>query len=413
MSESTFTEDVEIRGHIIDSLILPKILDIITSGGGKFRIKNISIGQARTDPSNALVEVSATSEVQLSELLSAISDHGAVQVNENDCHIEAADVAGAFPEGFYSTTNQRTEIRLGGQWIEVAEQEMDCGVVVDLGENTARCVAMSDIQLGDDVVVGHAGVRVFPLERQDSAQSFEFMNSAVSTEKPKGVAIRKIAEQLFHTKHSAGKSLIVGGPAIIHTGSSKHLEALIKRGYVDKLFAGNALATHDIEQSFFGTSLGVNLKEGDIIEAGHEHHLRAINRIRRAGGIKPAVKQGILQSGVMYECVQHDVDYLLAGSIRDDGPLTDVITDALEAQRMMRAKVRDVSFCLMIATTLHSIAVGNLLPATTSVVCVDINPSTVIKLSDRGSFQTVGLVTDVAPFMNQLMTELDKLEANA
>lgn len=413
MSESTFTEDVEIRGHIIDSLILPKILDIITSGGGKFRIKNISIGQARTDPSNALVEVSATSEVQLSELLSAISDHGAVQVNENDCHIEAADVAGAFPEGFYSTTNQRTEIRLGGQWIEVAEQEMDCGVVVDLGENTARCVAMSDIQLGDDVVVGHAGVRVFPLERQDSAQSFEFMNSAVSTEKPKGVAIRKIAEQLFHMKHSAGKSLIVGGPAIIHTGSSKHLKALIKRGYVDKLFAGNALATHDIEQSFFGTSLGVNLKEGDIIEAGHEHHLRAINRIRRAGGIKPAVKQGILQSGVMYECVQHDVDYLLAGSIRDDGPLTDVITDALEAQRMMRAKVRDVSFCLMIATTLHSIAVGNLLPATTSVVCVDINPSTVIKLSDRGSFQTVGLVTDVAPFMNQLMTELDKLEANA
>ena len=238
------------------------------------------------------------------------------------------------------------------------------------------------------------------------------MNSAVSTEKPKGVAIRKIAEQLFHTKHSPGKSLIVGGPAIIHTGSSKHLKALIKRGYVDKLFAGNALATHDIEQSFFGTSLGVNLKEGDIIEAGHEHHLRAINRIRRAGGIKPAVQQGILQSGVMYECVQHDVDYLLAGSIRDDGPLTDVITDGLEAQRMMRAKVRDVSFCLMIATTLHSIAVGNLLPATTSVVCVDINPSTVIKLSDRGSFQTVGLVTDVAPFMNQLMTELDKLEAN-
>lgn len=412
MSETTFTEDVEIRGHIIDSLILPKILDIITSGGGKFRIKNISIGQARTDPSNALVEVSAQSEVQLSELLSAISDHGAVQVNENDCHIEAADVAGAFPEGFYSSTNQRTEIRLGGQWIEVDEQEMDCGVVVDLDKKKARCVAMSDIQLGDDVVVGHAGVRVFPLERQDSAQSFEFMNSAVSTEKPKGVAIRKIAEQLFHTKHSPGKSLIVGGPAIIHTGSSKHLKALIKRGYVDKLFAGNALATHDIEQSFFGTSLGVNLKEGDIIEAGHEHHLRAINRIRRAGGIKPAVQQGILQSGVMYECVQHDVDYLLAGSIRDDGPLTDVITDALEAQRMMRAKVRDVSFCLMIATTLHSIAVGNLLPATTSVVCVDINPSTVIKLSDRGSFQTVGLVTDVAPFMNQLMTELDKLEAN-
>ena len=413
MPQQTHTEDVEVRGHIIDSLILPKILDIITSGGGSFRIKNISIGQARTDPSHALVSIGADSEDQLNALLSSIADHGAVRVNEHDCSIEVADVEGAFPEGFYSTTNQRTEIRIDGQWIEVDEQEMDCGIVVDLDDKSARCVAMSDVEKGTQIIVGHAGVRVFPLERQDSAQSFEFMNSAVSTEKPKGVAIRKIAEQLFETQRQGGKSLIVGGPAIIHTGSSKHLEALIERGYVDKLFAGNALATHDIEQSFFGTSLGVNLQEGDIIEAGHEHHLRAINRIRRVGGIKRAVEQGLLKSGVMYQCVQHDVDYLLAGSIRDDGPLPDVITDALQAQREMRAKVRDVSFCLMIATTLHSIAVGNLLPATTSVVCVDINPSTVIKLSDRGSFQTVGLVTDVAPFMSQLLVELDKLEAAA
>lgn len=405
-----FTEDVEIRGHIIDSLILPKILDIVTAGGGTFQIKNISIGQARNDPSNALVRITAESEQQLGELLSAVSAHGAVRVNENDCITQSADIASAFPEGFYSTTNQRTEVRLAGQWLEVADQEMDCGIVIDPVRQSARCVPMLDIQPGDDVIVGHAGVRVFPLERQDSAQSFEFMNSAVSTEKPKGVAIRKIAEQLFETRASQGKSLIVGGPAIIHTGSSKYLRALIQRGYVDKLFAGNALATHDIEHDLFGTSLGVNLQEGDIIEAGHEHHLRAINRIRRAGGIREAVENGVLNSGVMYECVRHNVDYLLAGSIRDDGPLPDVITDAVEAQRQMRAKVKDVSFCLMIATTLHSIAVGNLLPATTSVVCVDINPSTVIKLSDRGSFQTVGLVTDVAPFMNQLLIELDKLE---
>lgn len=414
--EAKFSEDVEIRGHIIDSLILPKILDIITSGGGKFHIKNISIGQARKDPSRALVEVSAPTEVQLNELLSSISDHGAVRVNEHDCEIEVADIASAFPEGFYSTTNQRTEIRLDGQWVELTEQEMDCGIVISADNKSAKCVPMLNVKVGDQLVVGHTGVRVFPLERQDSAQSFEFMNSAVSTEKPKGVAIRKIAEQLFETKQKkaegGGKSLIVGGPAIIHTGSSGHLEKLIERGYVDKLFAGNALATHDIEQAFFGTSLGVNLKEGDIIEAGHEHHLRSINRIRRAGGIKPAVEKGVLTSGVMYTCVKHDVDYLLAGSIRDDGPLTDVVTDAVEAQQTMREKVRDVSFCLMIATTLHSIAVGNLLPATTSVVCVDINPSTVIKLSDRGSFQTVGLVTDVAPFMNQLVTELERMEAS-
>lgn len=404
------TEDVEIQGHIIDSLILPKILDIITSAGGQFRIKDISVGQARSDPSRALVEVSTGTAEQLDELLRAIADHGAVRTNENDCEMQAADVAGAFPEGFYATTNQRTEIRIAGEWLEVDQQEMDCGIAFDLKKQTARCIPMTDVRIGDHIIVGHSGVRVFPLERQDSASSFEFMNSAVSTEKPKGVAIRKIAEQLFETKQRQSKSLIVGGPAIIHTGSSKYLQALIQRGYVDKLFAGNALATHDIEQSMFGTSLGVNLVEGDLIEAGHEHHLRAINRIRRVGGIKPAVESNLLKSGVMFECVKHNVEYLLAGSIRDDGPLPDVITDALEAQRQMRAKVRDVSFCLMIATTLHSIAVGNLLPATCSVVCVDINPSTVIKLSDRGSFQTVGLVTDVAPFMNQLVLELDRLE---
>ena len=405
------TEDVEVRGHIIDSLLLPKILDLITAGGGSFRIKNITIGQARSDPSYALVAVTADTETQLQELLDSIADHGAVRVNEHDCACEEVDVQGAFPEGFYSTTNQRTEIRIHGQWVEVTDQEMDCGIVVDGAK--VRCVPMSDVEVGDRIVVGHAGVRVFPLERQDSAQSFEFMNSAVSTEKPKGVAIRKIAQQLFDTKHGGGKSLLVGGPAIIHTGCSEHLQTLIRNKYIDKLFAGNALATHDIEQAFFGTSLGVNLDEGDIIEAGHEHHLRAINRIRRLGGIRQAVEAEILKQGVMFECVQHDVDFLLAGSIRDDGPLPDVITDVVEAQRKMREKIRDVSFCLMIATTLHSIAVGNLLPATTSVVCVDINPSTVIKLSDRGSFQTVGLVTDVAPFMGQLLGELEKLESNS
>ncbi len=410
---TSFTEDVEVRGHIIDSLILPKILDIITSSGGSFRIKDISVGQARTDPSHALVEVHAGSVERLEELLSTIADHGAVRVHEHDCHVEPADMESAFPEGFYSTTNQRTEVRLHGKWVGVTDQEMDCGIVFETDTLTARCVPMSDVQLGDNIVVGHTGVRVFPLERQDSARSFEFMNSGVSTEKPKGVEIRKIARQLYDTREQAGKTLIVGGPAIVHTGSSDYLCQLIRRGYVDVLFAGNALATHDIEQALFGTSLGVNLKQGDIIEAGHEHHLRAINRIRRAGGIRPAVEQGLLQSGVMYECVEHNVDYLLAGSIRDDGPLPDVITDVIEAQRQMREKVRDVTFCLMIATTLHSIAVGNLLPASTAVVCVDINPSTVIKLSDRGSFQTIGLVTDVAPFMHQLLLEVDNLEQPA
>jgi lysine-ketoglutarate reductase/saccharopine dehydrogenase-like protein (TIGR00300 family) len=269
---------------------------------------------------------------------------------------------------------------------------------------------MSDVTLGTPVVVGHLGVRVFPYERQRQGQAFEFMSSNVSTEKPKGLAIRQIAGEMYDNRRAGNKILVVGGPAIVHTGSGEHFCQLIRRGYVNRLFAGNALATHDIEQALFDTSLGVHLKHGNLAEAGHEHHLRAINRIRRVGSICAAVAAGILTSGIMYECVQHDVDFVLAGSIRDDGPLPEVITDAVEAQRQMREKIRDVGFCLMIATTLHSVAVGNLLPAWVKVVCVDINPSTAIKLSDRGSFQTIGLVTDVEPFLRSLVGELDVLE---
>lgn len=403
-------EDVELHGHIVDSLILPKVLDQITAGGGSFLIKRITIGQNRTDASYALIRVSAPTADVLQAILAQISDHGATPVELIDCQLVAADMDGAFPEGFYSSTNQRTEVRVGGKWIEVTDQEMDCGVAVDVPSHSARCVPMSDVQKGTPMVVGHAGVRVFPHERTDERHSFEFMNSAVSTEKPKGVAIRQIAQELFRTRASGGRTLLVGGPAIVHTGSVPHLSRLVRDGYIDVLFAGNALATHDIEQALFGTSLGVRLDCGDIMEAGHEHHLRAINRMRRLGGMKKAVEQGVLTSGVMYECVKRGVDVLLAGSIRDDGPLPEVITDALEAQRLMREKAKGVTFCLMIATTLHSIAVGNLLPAWVKVVCVDINPSTAIKLSDRGSFQTVGLVTDVEPFMRSLVSEIDALE---
>lgn len=406
-----YKEQVEIQGHIIDSLILPKVLDLITSLGGSFAIKQISIGQARNDPSYALVEVQAASSQKLTEILSQIADHGAVAVVEQDCRLVVADMDAAFPEGFYSTTNQRTEIRLNGEWIELADQEMDCGVVVDTAGPTARCVAMTEIRKGEMVVVGHAGVRVFPVPRAADPHAFGFMASSVSTEKPKGAAIREIARELVRNRAGGGRTLLVGGPAIVHTGSGEHICRMIRQRYIDVLFAGNALATHDIEQALFGTSLGVHLDRGTSVETGHEHHLRAINRIRRAGGIRKAVDSGLLDSGIMYECVRANVDYLLAGSIRDDGPLPEVITDVLEAQRQMRRLLHGVTFCLMIATTLHSIAVGNLLPAWVHVVCVDINPSTVIKLSDRGSFQTVGLVTDVEPFLRALVQELELAEA--
>lgn len=410
-SETKFVEEVEVRGHIIDSLILPRVLDLITQAGGTFKIKHITIGQGRHDASQALLGVQAPTRELLDTILAQIGNHGAVPTSLVDCTLVEADVAGAFPEGFYSTTNQETQIRLGGKWIDVDAQEMDCGIAVDPEVRTAHCVPMLDVKLGMQMVVGHTGVRVFPEDRQKEKPSFEFMNSAVSTEKPKAVIVRQVARELFETHRAGGKSAIVGGPAIVHTGSVEHLSTLIRRGYVSVLLAGNALATHDIERSMFGTSLGVDLDQGSPVEAGHEHHLRAINRIRRVGSIRKAVEQGVLKSGIMYECVKHDVPFLLAGSIRDDGPLPDVITDTMEAQREMRKLVDGIDFCLMIATMLHSVAVGNLLPAWVKVVCVDINPSTVIKLSDRGSFQTVGLVTDVEPFLRHLIVELDALEA--
>jgi lysine-ketoglutarate reductase/saccharopine dehydrogenase-like protein (TIGR00300 family) len=431
MAADGFSEKVELAGHIIDSLLLPKVLDYITAAGGAFKIEEITVGQARNDPSYALIEVHAPSADRLQQILADIADHGAVPIHDQDSRLVAADIAGAFPEGFYSTTNQRTEVRIAGQWIDVQDQEMDCGILVtpaaaqssrqtpsavvadgtrSVPATLARCRAMTDVQIGEHYVVGHAGVRIHPQVREEKSHGFEFMNSAVSTEKPKGVAIRQIAHELVRTKREGGKTLVVGGPAIVHTGSVEHLSQLIRKGYVNRLFAGNALATHDIEHAIFGTSLGVRLDSGDIIEAGHEHHLRAINRIRRTGGIQAAVEAGVLKSGIMFECVKNHVEFLLAGSIRDDGPLPEVITDVLAAQAKMREQIRDVTFCLMVATTLHSIAVGNLLPAWVKVVCVDINPSTVIKLADRGSFQTVGLVTDVEPFFRALVSDVERLE---
>jgi lysine-ketoglutarate reductase/saccharopine dehydrogenase-like protein (TIGR00300 family) len=409
-AEDPIIEEVEITGHIIDSLILPKVLDTITANGGKFRITNIVIGQARHDPSNAVVEVRAPNEERMQHILAQIADHGAVPTTKQDCRLAEADMDGAFPEGFYSSTNQRTEIRLNGHWIELADQEMDCGVVVDAARATARCIPMTEVECGMSIVMGHSGVRVIPVERTAVRSDFGFMSSGVSTEKPKGALIREIARDLVANRRSGGKTLIVGGPAIVHTGSGPALCQLIRGGYVNKIFAGNALATHDIEQSLFGTSLGVHLDDASISETGHEHHLRAINRIRRCGSIRKAVDQDILTSGIMYECVKHNVDFLLAGSIRDDGPLPDVITDVMEAQRQMRAGIRDVTYCLMIATMLHSVAVGNLLPAWIKVICIDINPSTAIKLSDRGSFQTLGIVTDVEPFLRALVQEVQLLE---
>ena len=402
-----FVEDVELQGHIIDSLLLPKVLDEILTLGGSYVLKDIRIGQRQTDLSHARVEVRAADAPTLRKILDAIHDHGAVPVTARDCAAVAADMDGAFPEGFYSTTNYRTQVRLGGEWIEVEDQEMDCGILIDPEGTAARCLPMTEVRKGDRIVVGRHGLRVFPAETAARTNLFEFMASPVSSEKPKGVTVREIAAAMRRCREAGDKILAVLGPAVVHTGSVGHVGRLIRGGWLQTLFAGNALATHDIEQALYGTSLGISQDHGLPTEEGHEHHLRAINTIRRLGGIRSAVERGVLKSGIMYECVKHSVPFVLAGSIRDDGPLPEVVTDALDAQRQMREHVRGVGFCLMVATMLHSIATGNLLPGWVKVACVDINPATVTKLTDRGSVQTVGVVTDAEPFLRALVHELE------
>lgn len=403
-------EEVEVRGHIVDSLLLPKILDRILQMGGTFEIRECRIGSRRVDPSYARIAIHGSTDSEVEAIVGVLVEHGATPVHSEDARVLPADVAGAFPEDFYSTTNQQTQVRLNGHWVDVAVQEMDCAIAIDPDSRTARCVPMTEVSLGLPIVVGHVGVRVFPAERPRDGSLFGFMGSNVSSEKPKAVSLQAVADTIRETRAAGKKVLLVGGPAIIHTGSALHVARLIRDGWVQTLFAGNALATHDVEEAIYGTSLGVSLAKGEAIEHGHSHHLRAINAVRRLGGIRQAVEAGLIRSGIMYECVKNGVDVVLAGSIRDDGPLPEVITDTIEAQRRMRLSIEGVGFALMIATALHSIATGNLLPAWVKVVCVDINPATVIKLSDRGTFQTVGLVTDVEPFLRTLAAELARPE---
>ena len=398
-----FSEQIELRGHIIDSLLLPKVLDEILTGGGSFTIREIKIGKQRNDPSYASIEVMASSPEAVDDIVRRLRQQGAEVVEQKGVRLAEAPADGVFPPDFYVTTNQQTYVHHNGKWIEVEPVTMDCGIAVDVQKSSASTVKFSQVRKGMLIAVGHHGIRVAPLERSTERRSvFEFMASNVSSEKPKSAVIREVAAEMRLAKKSGGRILVVAGPAVVHTGAGEHFEKMIEQGYVNLLFAGNALAAHDMEQAFYGTSLGVYLKEGALAEEGHENHMRAINTIRGAGGIAQAVASGVLRQGIMYQCVKHHVDFVLAGSIRDDGPLPDVITDVVAAQKMMRSKLDGVTIALMMCTMLHSIAVGNLLPAYVKTICVDINPSVVTKLSDRGTFQAIGLVTDIEPFLREL-----------
>ncbi|HJN02704.1 MAG: TIGR00300 family protein [Nitrospinota bacterium] len=398
-----FSKTIELRGHIIDSLILPKVYDEIIDRGGNYSSDEIIIGKTKKNISYARLKVTAPDQKLLENILDRLHELGAIIKEEEDVVLRVAKKDGVFPEGFYSTTNLDTYINHKNKWIKVKNISMDCGIRVDNKHIKAESLKMIDVKKGDKFVVGIKGVRLNLPEQPKKKGVFEFMSSGISSEKPKGVIIKRIAEEITELKKDkSAKVLFVCGPAIIHTGSRKYLINLINKGYLDILFAGNALAVHDIEASLYGTSLGVSLEKGVVTPGGHRHHLRAINTIREAGGIKKSIKKGILKSGIMYSCVKNKCDFLLAGSIRDDGPLPEVITDIISAQKEMKRKLKGVKLVVMVSTMLHSIAVGNLLSANVRTICVDIDPAVVTKLTDRGTIQATGIIIDVETFLREL-----------
>ncbi|MFP5327136.1 MAG: TIGR00300 family protein [Acidimicrobiia bacterium] len=400
------SELIEVEGHIIDSLILAKVMDRILAAGADYEVVEVQIGKTNTDASRARLNVTAADDSTLEALLEELQVHGANRVEVVDADLVEADLDGVLPEGFYSTTNLPTAVRVAGSWVEVVNPEMDCGIVVDPDSMTARTVPMHRIRRGDRTVVGTVGVRVTTQARPRDAASFEFMTSDVSSEKPKAVIVAEVTQRLRAAKERGVKVLAVCGPAVVHTGASADLAALVRGGWVDVLFAGNGFATHDMESNVLGTSLGVSVDAGTNVEHGHSNHLRVINEVRRHGSIAAAVEAGYVTGGVMYECVVGGVPFVLAGSVRDDGPLPDVMANVVEAVDRMRELIDGVGVALMLSSTLHGIATGNILPSWVETFCVDINQAVVTKLADRGSHQTIGIVTDVGLFLRSLAAEL-------
>jgi lysine-ketoglutarate reductase/saccharopine dehydrogenase-like protein (TIGR00300 family) len=399
-------EDVCLTGHLIDSGIMSEVMDDIVALDGEFETLSFEVGRTNQDASMAMLRIRGRDEAHIDRILGVIGQLGAEPLDAEDARTEPAPSDGVFPEGFYATTNLETAVRIDGRWVGVTGPEMDLAIVIE--GDTAHTVAMADVRAGEPVVMGHAGVRVRPVERPRDKQEFEFMNSEVSSEKPKALVIRDVATMLRRVRARGQSIILVVGPAVVHTGAAQHLARLVRMGYVSVMFGGNAVAVHDIESALYGTSLGVSMEVGVPAVGGHEHHLRAINTIRGCGGIRPAVEQGVLTEGLMHMLVTTGTPYVLAGSIRDDGPLPDVITDVLEAQRAMRVYCQGAGACIMLSTMLHSIATGNMLPAGVTTICVDINPAVVTKLADRGSFQTIGIVTDVGLFLEMLADELER-----
>ena len=404
----TASRVVELEGHIIDSGMMQACFGIIMDMGGSFDVDEFDIGRSKTETTYARLTVHADTEEDLRTIVHELHQNGANPADPRDATLEPAPEDKVVPPGFYSTTNHPTGIRVDGEWVTVENIEMDCAVVVERSEDTrAYTKVLNAVKAGDLIVTGEAGIRVRPPERpRDEGGAFGFMQGGISSERPSESTISRIAEAMAETKAEGGQILAVAGPALIHSGAREAFARLVREGYIDMLSAGNGFAVHDIERDLYGTSLGMDTESLDHPRKGHKHHIYAISEVIRAGGIEAAVEDGLVDSGVMYECVRNEVPYVLAGSIRDDGPLPDTITDAVEAQDAIREQAHRADMVVMLSTLLHSVAVGNCLSSSTRVVCVDIDPATVTQLLDRGSAQAVGMVTDIGTFVPILAEQL-------
>ncbi|WP_224268271.1 TIGR00300 family protein [Haloprofundus salinisoli] len=410
----TVSRTVELEGHIIDSGMMGRCFGIVMDLGGSFEVEEFEVGRHKDATTYCRMRVSADTEGDLQTIVHELHQSGANPADPRPVSVEPAPADRVVPAGFYSTTNHPTEVFYRDEWTPVDDIEMDCAVVIEEGEDgelSARTKVLNAIRKDDLVVVGESGIRVNPPERpRDASGPFGFMQGGVSSERPSESLIREVAEALVETKREGGNVLVVAGPALIHSGAGDALADLVREGFVDGLSAGNGFATHDIERGLYGTSLGMDIETMEHPRKGHKHHIYTISEVIRAGGIREAVDAGLIEEGVMYECVRNNVDFVLAGSIRDDGPLPDTITDAVEAQNAIREQAHEADLVLMLSTLLHSVAVGNCLPSTTKTVCVDINPATVTQLLDRGSSQAIGMVTDIGTFVPTLAEKVFEVE---
>ncbi len=400
--------EIEVRGHLIDSLILTKIFDVVMDLGGEFEVKEIKIGKKKKDESYAKLRIYGKNQKELEKILELVYREGATAKIQKEIQLKSASKNSVMPDNFYSTTNNNTQIFLKGKWIKVDNMMMDKCIVVK--GTIAKCVPIREVKKGDKIVIGEDGIRVTPPKRpREGMNVFQFMGGSSSSERPTQHIAKKVAEDIYKTRKSGGKIVLVGGPAIVHTGASESVASLIKLGYINVLLAGNALAVHDIEHATLGTSLGMNVNDGTLAVRGYRNHMQSINSVFQAGSISKMVKNKKLTKGIMYECVKKKIPYVLAGSIRDDGPLPDVITDVAIAQKKYKEVLKNAKMVIMASTMLHSIATGNMLPAEVKIIIIDINQPTVTKLMDRGTWQAVGIVSDVGAFLPMVTEEIKKL----